>query len=615
MSTPELSILFNEPKTRIYEPGDTVSGSALFIPLFSARLRSLEVSLQGYCYTSSLGANAKVSHTVPFLHLSSTTLEQKYTYIGERYEAPFSFVFPAATDVEHEAGPEKLKPLFNQGPQALPFSVVISARNCVQMIRYVIEVEIFGRKRSVCEETVLFRQPLRTVDELAAIIEHAEDRGTGEHTTDDESYIANEEIHASHHRREHSSDRSSKKEHVPEVLRQPEEHHAVEHHKPEEHHEAEIHEPAKPSHMLELQDLITFDGEDAVPEFGAPLTPLLTETWRSDKAMYLNRAATMRFTDNQDAPELTLHALPMISTHHKGARDRYRLAKNISEGPLRWVFKPWSTPKIIFMPSIYCPATTMIGQDIPFLLAVDTVKNPVWTGHLQETELTLQELTLAVTAHSRTIMQNRPHKRRWGRCLELPYTVLKVVGLSAPINIDGQPVPLVHNFKIRPGTLPSFSTYTLSRGYSIDVFLKFRFGSQSLEWAGSFILDVTGNPAIPPAEGQHMDPLLFVDPKREPQYFFRSHIEAGAAESTSRSNIYPGNPDDVINMPGMQWETGHGRLPRTSFACASGQIRPELTPPKTERTKDSNFSVVGGICGKPTRRYMKDLRFRYDLQA
>jgi hypothetical protein len=157
-TTPELSINLKEPNTHIYEPGDTISGSAIFVPLFSARLRSLEVSLQGYCYTSSLSANAKVSHSVPFLHLSTSTLEEKYTYIGEQYEAPFSFVFPADTDVEHEAGPERLKPLFNQGPQSLPSSVVLSARNCVQMIRYIVEVETYGRKRAVCEVTVLFRQ-------------------------------------------------------------------------------------------------------------------------------------------------------------------------------------------------------------------------------------------------------------------------------------------------------------------------------------------------------------------------------------------------------------------------------------------------------------------------
>lgn len=160
-TTPELSINLNKPNTHIYGPGDTISGSAIFVPFFSARLRFLEVSLQGYCYTSSLSANAKVSHSVPFLHLSTSTLEEKYTYIGEQYEAPFRFVFPADTDVEHEAGPERLKPLFNQGPQSLPSSVVISARNCVQMIRYIIEVETYGRKRAICEVSVLFRQKPR----------------------------------------------------------------------------------------------------------------------------------------------------------------------------------------------------------------------------------------------------------------------------------------------------------------------------------------------------------------------------------------------------------------------------------------------------------------------
>src|ERR1700759_1749350 len=116
----ELTISLSAPKTRVYGPGDTISGSALFVPRFGARLRSLVVSLQGYCYTSSLGANTKVSHSVPFLHLTTSTLEEAYTYIGETYEAPFAFTFPEDTDVVHEAGPDRLRSLFNQGPQALP---------------------------------------------------------------------------------------------------------------------------------------------------------------------------------------------------------------------------------------------------------------------------------------------------------------------------------------------------------------------------------------------------------------------------------------------------------------------------------------------------------------
>ena len=530
-SVPELSVVLSKPVLHIYQPGDTVSGSAFLVPLFSARLRSLVVSLQGYCYTSSLAANSKVSHTVPFLHLSSSTLEEKYTYIGERYEAPFSFVFPAETDVEYEAGPEKLRPLFQQGPQKLPSSVVISARNCVQTVRYVVEVEVYGRKRARCEETVLFRQPL-----------------TGKR----QDLIAFEETEA------------------------------------------------------EKQDQEGWETVEEEP-ITSPTCPLLDETWATGRRMYYHRPETIRLSEEDDAPKLSLHALPMISTHHKGAKDRYRHARSRNEGPLKWVFKPWKTPKIVFMPSIYCPQTVAIGQDIPLLLAVDTIKNPIWNGHLQANQLVLEEFSLAVTAHSRTIMQHRPHKRRWGRCLELSYAVLEATGLSAPISTDGLPTPLVQNFKILPGTVPSFSTYTISRGYSIDIYLKFSFGPEALDWAASLNLSITGNEEIPPAEGANMDPLLFVDLRREPQYFWRSHIEAGAAESTTRCDIYPDNPDDAINTPGMQRETGHGRLPRTSFACASGQIRPELTPVKGTLGKNSAFNVVAGVCGRPNRRYMKDL--------
>ena len=530
MTTPELSITFSKPKEHIYQPGDTVSGSVFFVPLFNARLRSLIVSLQGYCYTSSLAANSKVSHTVPFLHLSSATLEEKYTYWGDRYEAPFSFVFPKDTDVEHEAGPEKLRSLFNQGPQPLPSSVVISARNCVQTVRYVIEVEIYGRKRATCEEPVLFYQPASRLEQNSSGKEENEE---------------------------------------------------------------------------ERQDEAGWETVEEQPS-AAPTTPLLDETWASNKAMYYHRAQTIRLSQEADAPRLSLHALPMISTHHKGAMDRYKHAKDQNKGPMQWVFKPWKTPKIVFMPSIYCPQHVKIGQDISLLLAVDTIKNPVWNAHLQENQLVLEEFSLAVTAHSRTIMQHRPHKRRWGRCLELSYAVLQATGLSSPISTDGLPTPFVQNFKILPGAIPSFSTYTLGRGYSIDVYFKFSFGRESLEWGASLNLNVTANDAITTAVGTNMDPLLFVDPKREPQYFWRSHIEAGAAESTSRCDIYPDNPDDAINAAG-QWGTGHGRLPRTSFACASGQMWPELTPVKAARGKDGAFNVVAGICGRPARRYIKDL--------
>ncbi|KIW06563.1 uncharacterized protein PV09_02992 [Verruconis gallopava] len=527
---PELTIRLHDARTRIYGPGDTVSGSVIFIPLFSARLRSLIVSLQGYCYTSSLSANAKVSHVVPFLRLSTSTMEETYTYIGETYEAPFSFKFPEDTDVVHEAGPDRLRSVFNQGPQALPSSVVICARNCVQTVRYMIEVEIHGRTRATCEETILFRQSEKRLRDGNASREQEESR----------NQLGDNAVR---------EDRSS-----------------------------------------------------------SPTSPRVDyETWRSDRSVYYHRPEMIRLPEAKGCSRLSLHALPMISTHHKSAVDRYKHAKNQNRGGLPRAFKSWKTPKMVFMPSIYCPQKTAVDQEIPLLLAVDTIRNPVWEGLGEEHQLVLEEFSLAVTAHNRTIMQNRPHKRRWGRCLELSYAVIQASGLAAQINLDAVPTPLVQNFKILPGTIPSFATYTLSRGYSIDVHFKFSFGDEQLEWGASMELTITADDSTRLAEGVHMDPLLFVDPKREPQYFWRSHVEAGAAESTSRSSIDPSNFNNVINMPGMQWETGHGRLPRTSFACATAQLRPELMPVKGGRGKAGALNIVAGVCGRPRRRYIREL--------
>lgn len=525
----ELSLTISNPKTHVYGPGDAISGYASFVPLFSARLRSLTISLQGYCYTSSIAANSKVSHSVPFLHLSTSTMEETYTYVSERYEAPFSFVFPEDTDVVHEAGPERLRSLFNQEAQALPSSVVISARNCMQTVRYVVHVEIHGRSRATCEETVLFRQPADRLRDYCDVKEQ-------------------EEI------RQQDEDMSHRE---------------------------------------------TAD---------APASPLLDETWQSNKAIYYNRADTIRLSDDEDAPKLSLHALPLISTRQKSTIAKYKYAtSNKKRGTSHWLFKSWKNPEIVFMPSIYCPQRIAIGQEIPLLLAVDTIKNPVWRGMTEDQKLMLEEFSLAVTAHSRTIMQNRPHKRRWGRCLELSYAVLQATGLSAPISIDGVPTSLVQNFKILPGAIPSFSTYTLSRDYTIDVFFSFSFGDENLEFGASLNLTITADESVSPVEGANLDPLLFIDPRREPQYFWHSRIEAGAAESTSRSDIYPGRAGDAVNMPGVQRETGHGRLPRTSYACASAQVRPELLPVKAGRGKAGAFSIIAGNTGKPFRRYLRDL--------
>lgn len=271
------------------------------------------------------------------------------------------------------------------------------------------------------------------------------------------------------------------------------------------------------------------------------------------------------------------------------------------------LFKPWKVPRIIFMPSIYCPKRIAVGQEIPLLLAVDTVKNPMWVGLGNDEPLVLEGFSLAVTAHTRTIMQNRPTKRRWGRCLELSYAVLQATGLSTPINVDGVPAPLVQNFKILPGAIHTFSTYTICRSYSIDVYFKFRFDSEVLGWGASMNLAITSDDLIAPAGGKNMDSLIFTDPKLEPQYFWRSRIDAGAAESTGRTDVIPENAGDVANTPGLQWETGHGRLPMTSYAFASAQVVPSLMPMRALKGSKAAFSVVAGVSGRPYRRYLKEV--------
>lgn len=56
------------------------------------------------------------------------------------------------------------------------------------------------------------------------------------------------------------------------------------------------------------------------------------ETWNPSKAMCYHRPKTVRHSEEDDVPKLSLHALPMISTCHKGAMDRFRHARNQNKG-------------------------------------------------------------------------------------------------------------------------------------------------------------------------------------------------------------------------------------------------------------------------------------------
>jgi len=191
--------------------------------------------------------------------------------------------------------------------------------------------------------------------------------------------------------------------------------------------------------------------------------------------------------------------------------------------------------------------------------------------------------------------------------MELSYAVLEVSGLSKEIQIDGKPIPLTSNFKILSGVIPSFSTYTINRGYSVDVYFRFSYDGDQLEWGASMSLEITSDDSITPVSGADTDPLLLTNPRNPPEYFWNSRVEAGAAESTGRANSYQTDPLEDLTLSGAQWETGHGRLPRSSYSCASGDVAPGLTPLRTKRSKTPNYSVVQGVCGRPFRRYLKTL--------
>jgi hypothetical protein len=512
----EIHIQIDKPAKHVYGPGESVVGKAVFMPNFNARLRALQVCLRGECYTSGLGSQAKVSHTVPLFDISSELLQTVYTYKARTYEAPFHFEFPLKTSMHHPMGPEALRGLFNQDVQLLPDSFTISARNTVQCIRYFIHVELHGRTRAVAEAAVLFRQPFSTIRA--------------------DMMLSNPELP-----------------------------------------KARTNSPMIPPRGMKLRNT-------EASRHSSRRTSKVVKMWK---------------------PSLSLHTLPLRSAQQNAWLERAKYAKaNGQLKTMEWFLKPWKTPRILFMPSIYLPKTVSVGQEIPILLAIDSIRNPMWKSN--DFVFRLLGFSIAVTAHTRTILKSRPSRHMYGRCMELSYSVLDVEGLRAALRIDGYPTHLVSNFKILPGVIPSFKTYTINRGYSVDIFLRFQFDGEDLSWGASMALDITSDESVPGALGMNMDPLLLTNPYQPPEYFWTSRIEAGVAECTGRTDLYPQDPEDLVNLPRTAWDTSHGRLPRASYACASALLAPGLEQIQN-RKKNKEVRVVAGRYGKPHRKYLKEL--------
>lgn len=514
----EILIDLHKATNHVYGPDEAVTGTVVFTPQFNSKLHEMKVSFKGECYTSSLGMDSKVSNSIPLFGIVCDLLKEVYTFEGSTYEAPFSFKFPSETTLTHEAGPRALSALFNQEPQFLPDSFVLSTRNTVQMVRYFIQVELYGRTRAETEQVVLFRQP------FSALNQDWDDLG----------------------------------------------------------------EEREPGRLF---------GRDE------SMYPNLTT---------LHRPVTYR-TENEDGTggvPLSLHALPMISAHHRSIYERYEDAKLLHKRKqMEWLFKPWKTSKISFMPSIYLPRRIAVNKEIPLLLAVDTQRNKQLLEAPRH-PLVLRGFSIAITAHTRTIMQNRPSKHRWGRCMELPYQVIEVHGLYHELPIDNEPLHLVDNFRILPGAIPSFATYTINRSYSVDIHLCFNYDGDELEWNSSMTLEIISDDTLPPARGKYLDPLLSANPRHPPEYFWNSRVEAGAAESTGRANIR--STDDPVDSIGLNWEQcqiGHGRIPRSSYGCAKAEVANGLQPVRTKKRKGTGnqISVVQGVCGRPSRRYLKTM--------
>ncbi|QDS74250.1 hypothetical protein FKW77_002980 [Venturia effusa] len=519
----EIIINLHKALDHIYSPGETVAGCVVFTPQFNCKLKEMKVSFKGECYTSSLGSDAKVSNAVPLFGIVCDLIKEVYTYQGCAYEASFAFEFPSDTTLTNEAGPKALSALFNQEPQLLPNSFVLSMRNTLQMVRYFIQVELYGRTRALTEQALLFRQPSSASDNYWDDFE--EDFVPGRLIRRNESLMQAE---------------------------------------------------AKYTHTRR------------------PLTC---------------RSSNM---DGTRGAQLFLHALPIMKSHHRSVHERYEDAKLLHKRKyMEWLFKPWKMPKISFMPGIYLPQRVAVNETISLLLVIDTHRNKELLQAPRH-PFVLRGFSVAIIAHTRTIMQNRPSKHRWGRCMELPYQVIEVYGLYHELPIDGEPVPLVDRFRVLPGTIPSFSTYTINRSYSVNVFLKFNYDGDELEWTASMALDIFSDNTLPPVRGKDLDPLLSANPRLQPEYFWNSRVEAGAAESTGRANIRStDDPVDGIGLEWEQWHIGHGRIPRSGYGCATAEVAGGLQPARTKKKKGAaignQISVIRGVCGRPSRRYLKSL--------
>lgn len=516
----EITINLHKALDHVYSPQEAVTGWVVFTPQFNCRLKEMKVSFNGECYTSSLGSDAKVSNTVPLFGIVCDLLKEVITYVGCTYEAPFAFRFPSDTTLTHEVGPRALSALFNQEPQDLPNSFVLSSRNTVQMVRYFIQVELYGRTTALTEQVLLFRQP------FSALNEYWDD----------------------------------------------------------------FEEEMNPGRLVRRNE--TLMHLKLPPSRHRPVT------------------FRMENKDGTRGAQLSLHALPMMKSHYRSVVERYEDAKILHKRKyMEWLFKPWKMPKISFVPGIYIPQRIAVNKDIPLLLVIDTQRNKE-SLEAPRHPFVLRGFSIAITAHTRTIMQNRPSKHRWGRCMELPYQIIQVEGLYHELAIDAEPIPLVDNFRVLPGTIPSFATYTINRSYSVDVFLRFNYDGDEMEWNASMALDIYGDDTLPPARGKHLDPLLSANPRHPPEYFWNSRIEAGAAESTARANIR--STDDPVGNIGLgweQWQSGHGRIPRSSYGCANAEVAHGLQPVRMKKKKGAatgdQILVVEGVCGRPSRRYLK----------
>ncbi|KAF2430536.1 hypothetical protein EJ08DRAFT_734049 [Tothia fuscella] len=505
----ELQIELKDPPTHVYGPGELVEGSVIFNPAFNSKITFLEVSFRGESYTSTLGASNKVSNVAPLFDIRSELLKSMYAYKSQTYEVPFTFTFPLKSEARHVSGPAAMRQLFNQEIQPLPSSFVLSTRNTLQCIRYFIHVEVQGRLRAYAEETILFHQPLATLNAIRYL------------------------------------------------------------------------------QLQSKQDLVLDEAE-------IPPRNMLNDQ-QSRRSTNLIRPSE---------PQLSLYALPMRVAAQREWVERFKYAKKNHEAKkMAWFTKPWQTPRIIFLPTIYLPQLVSVDQDIPVLLGVDSIRNPMWAT--EEFPFRLAGFSIAVTAHTRTVMRSQgAAKRRFGRCMELSYTVLDIEGLRAPLLVDGDPIALVSFFKILPGVIPSFQTYNINRGYSVDIHLQFRHDGHDFHWAASMALEITADNNIQPASGKHMDPLLLTNPRQPPDYFWNPRVEMGAAESTARSNVYPNHPDDAINKARTVWETVNGKLPRSSYACASATLSQSLGKVVTRRA-NGEVKVRSGICGTPSRKYLR----------